>query len=104
MVSVLAQSTVDRDKRTLSGDIGMAIGGRVIRVSDEVRTHSTKVSRWVNFGKVVGKIVATRSPSDSEVTVLNTFADPVVAHIHRFRALEANSIISVSTGGRVVCE
>ena len=70
------------DKHTLSGDIGMTMRGRRAGVGDKCGTHRTEVLRWMNLGKIVGKIIAAGAPSDSEVTVLNAVTDPVVAHIH----------------------
>jgi hypothetical protein len=58
--------------------------------------------RRMNFGVVVGKILATGAPADGVITEGDTIGKPVIPHVHGFGALEANCLVGDTGSGCIV--
>ena len=76
-------------------------GGRGIHVC---RTTAPVMAGWMSLGVVVSEVMFTGSPGDGVVAESDTIADPVIAHVDGFGALETDGVCRNSLGGGVVCD
>ena len=54
------------------------------------------------FCKIVSNVLASRGPVDSKLALVHAVADPIEAHVNRFRADLFHSPVHNSAGGRVI--
>ena len=56
------------------------------------------MGRGEMFGKIIAKIIFTRSPVDEELTLVDTIADPEKSHIHTFGLIFSDVVIDDTAG------
>ena len=64
--------------------------------------HYSVMRGRVVFGEVVAKVVVTFGPVDEELTLVDTVADPVEAHVHGFGATLGYGVIGDAGGCTIV--
>lgn len=62
------------------------------------RAHFLVMLGGKMFGEIVGKVFMSGSPVDAKLSLVDTIADPVEAHIDRFGATLLDCVID-DTGG-----
>ena len=58
--------------------------GLIRRVGYKKATHVAKMPQWMLLREVICKIVSASAPFNSEMTLLDTVANPVESHINSF--------------------
>ena len=67
-----------------------------------VWTHGAMMCGWVMLGKIVCLVVFPRSPVNVKLTLTNSVANPVEAHVNSFRALLLDAVIGNPSSRAVV--
>ena len=65
-------------------------------------SHDTVMGHGVVLGEVICQVVDTETPVHKKLTLVNTVANPIEAHIDGFRTTLADGGVSNTSGGGVV--
>jgi hypothetical protein len=74
-----------------------------IHLCEELHSHVLVMCRRVLFGLIIGKVLSSWSPEETELILCFLTAQPIKSHLHRFGAFWLDLVVYYSFHGQIVC-